>query len=111
MLQNANNCGLEGINATIKAENTFREQLEMNEFLSVAGEIVYGWSHDRDPANPNAKRFETAPNITKITKKKMKKSYLWKKNSTIAKHFFDDYYACASSSQEIITEVKLNSYK
>lgn len=55
------NNGNEGINATIKNEETLREQLSLGEFGVAAFRMMSKWSRIRDPANANPKLFKTVP--------------------------------------------------
>ena len=75
------NNGNESINGLIKREDTLRNLLSLNAFMSVAFGILRKWSVARDPScNINAKPFVTEPSISLSL---WTEAYNWKLNAII----------------------------
>ncbi len=69
------NNGNESQNRVIKAEDTLRALLGLNQFLAVITKMVERWSRARDTDNVNCKKFSLQASInTKL----WTESYQWK---------------------------------
>lgn len=91
------NNGLEAINRTIKKENTMRERLPLPRFLTVAEDIVKGWSLTR---GSDTFSDQPVPDLELWTK-----AFQWATGGTEAKDLGNGNYMIKSSSSS--TKAKL----
>lgn len=105
------NNALESTNRAIKDDGTFRERHVLSRFLTVASNIVYNWSIERDPVSINAKIFATEPTISLEL---WTLSYQWAKLKKdivcVSSNSLKVYYIPARDLK-FITQADLTKYK
>ena len=101
------NNGIEGTNATIKQQHTFRECLPVGQFLMSLEDLVSKWSTVRNPASVNCVPFKESPSISL---KAWTEAFQWVMSKKIALEKDNLYYVASSQMKEPLSKKLLSQF-